>query len=179
MEKHCVWKGVGVGAVSGLVASWAMLAFIDGPGRRLLDMLKTDEDRKREAARQERDGADTPESVTMQAADVFASKSTGGKHLSLEGRKRGGTLVHYGFGAAMGAFYGGVVELAPVVGAGVGIPFGTVLWASTDLVSVPAVGFAKWPTDEPAAAHVTHWMAHVIYGMGLEALRREGRRWVR
>ena len=176
MAERSVWKGMLVGAASGATASWVMLRFIDGPGRRWLDGLKTEEDRRWEADRQAREGHDTPESVTMQAADVFASKAPGGRHLSLEERKSGGTLVHYGFGALMGAFYGGVAEAAPVVGAGMGVPFGSLLWAGTDLLAIPAVGFAKWPTDEPAAAHATHWAAHVVYAATMEALRRVGRR---
>ena len=170
-----VWKGVVVGAVSGLMASWMMLQFIDGPGSRWLEAGKTDADREAERQRQERNGPDTPESVTMQAADVFASHAPGGRHLSLAERKTGGTLVHYGFGAAMGAAYGAAAEIAPMVGVGLGVPFATVLWASTDLVAVPAVGFAKWPTDEPAPAHGTHWLAHMIFGVGMETVRRLGR----
>jgi len=51
-----------------------------------------------------------------------------------------------------------------------------VLWAGTDLLSVPAVGFAKWPNKEPAAAHLSHWLAHLVYGTGMESTRRLLRR---
>ena len=176
MEERNVWKGVAVGAICGIAASWVMLQFSDGPGSRWLEAGKTAADRETERARQQRDGPDNPDSVTMQAADVFASHAPGGRHLNLQERKEGGTAVHYGFGAAMGAFYGGATELTPVIGAGVGVPFGTLLWAGTDLLAIPAVGFAKWPKDEPAAAHATHWAAHVLYAMTMEGLRRLGRR---
>ncbi len=176
MAERSVWKGMAVGVVSGVAASWLMLRFSEGPGSRWLEAGKTETDRETERARQERDGPDNPESVTMQAADVFASHAPGGRHLSLQERKKGGTAVHYGFGAAMGAFYGATAEFAPVIGAGVGVPFGTLLWSGTDLLAIPAVGFAKWPTDEPAAAHATHWAAHVLYAVTMEGLRRVGRR---
>lgn len=176
METGNIWKGVAVGAVSGLLGSWAMLLFSKGVGRTLLDTLKSEEDRAWEQRLQERDGADNPDSVTMQAADAFAAYAPGGRRLRLEERKQGGALVHYGFGMAMGMAYGGLAEIEPRIGAGVGVPFGTILWASTDLLSLPAVGFAKWPKDEPAAAHITHWMAHVIFALGMEATRRAGRR---
>ena len=176
MAVRDVWKGMAVGAVSGVAASWLMLRFSEGPGSRWLDAGKTDADCRKERDRQERDGPDNPESVTMQAAEVFASHAPGGRHLSLEERKKGGTVVHFGFGAAMGALYGGAAEMAPIIGAGVGVPFGTLLWAGTDLLTIPAVGFAKWPVDEPAAAHATHWAAHVLYAVTMEGCRRLGRR---
>ena len=176
MAERSLRKGVVIGAASGAVASWLMLQFIEGPGKQWLAAGKTKRDRETERRREERDGPDNPESVTMQAADTFASHAPGGRHLSLEERRKGGTLVHYGFGALMGAFYGGAAEVAPVLGAGVGVPFGTLLWAGTDLVSIPAVGFAKWPIDEPAAAHATHWASHVVYAVTMETLRRVGRR---
>ena len=176
MAERSIWKGVAVGAVSGVAASWMMLLFSEGPGSRWLEAGKTKADREAERQRQLRNGPDTPESVTMQAADAFASHVPGGRHLNSREKKKGGAVVHYGFGAAMGAVYGAAVEMAPIVGAGLGLPFASVLWAGTDLLAVPGVGLAKWPKDEPASAHVTHWLAHVIYGVGMETTRRLGRR---
>ena len=176
MLERSLWKGLVVGTLSGAAAAWLMLLFIEGPGSRWLETGKTATNRETERRRQERDGPDVPESVTMQAADVFASHTPGGRHLSLDEKKKGGAAVHYGFGAVMGAVYGVTAEFAPIVGVGVGLPFATVLWASTDLVAVPGVGFAKWPKDEPASAHVTHWLAHVVYGVGMETVRRLGRK---
>ncbi len=170
-----VLRGVLTGAISGLVGSWLMLRFIDGAGMHLLESLKSDaehqQDSEEQAARQQA-GAVPPESVTMQAADTFASHAPGGRHLSYEERKQGGAVVHYLFGTLMGAAYGTTVEFWKLPALGYGTLFGTGLWAGTDLVSIPAVGFAKWPTQEPAAAHITHWMAHVLYGISMDATRR-------
>ncbi len=175
MVERNVWKGMAVGAVSGVVASWLMLQFSEGPGSRWVEAGKTAADREAERRRQEQHGLDNPDSVTMQAAEAFATHVPGGRPLSFEERQRGGAAVHYGFGALMGAVYGVATEMAPVVGIGLGIPFGTVLWAGTDLLAVPAVGLAKWPMDEPASAQGTHWLAHLVYGVGMETTRRLGR----
>ncbi len=167
--------GALVGTVGGLAGSWLMLRFIEDVGPRLLEKLKTADDRARdqaEAAKLEAAGEREPDTVTMQAADVFASKATGGRHLTHEQRVQAGTLVHYGFGALMGLTYGMMAEVWKLPTAGVGSVFGTVLWMGTDLWSVPAVGFAKWPSEEPAAAHLTHWLAHVVFGVGMEGTRR-------
>jgi len=167
--------GAVVGALSGLAGSWLMLRFVEDLGPRLLEGLKTEDERakdRRETMRQMAKDGGEPDSVTMQAADLFTRAATGGRHLTHEERRQGGTLVHYGFGAVMGAAYGMTAEVWPLPTVGVGSVFGTALWLGTDLLSLPAFGFTKWPAEEPAAAHVTHWMAHMVYGMGMEGTRR-------
>ncbi len=174
-DRGNVGLGLLVGVVSGLAGSWLMLRFIEGPGSRMLEEMKTDEDRAgdaREAEWLRADGQAEPDSVTMQAADVLASKLSGGQHLTHEERAKYGTVVHYAFGGLMGAVYGATAEFWELPTVGLGSVFGTALWLGTDLWSVPAVGFAKWPSEEPGAAHLTHWMAHLVYGMGMEGTRR-------
>lgn len=75
----------------------------------------------------------------------------------------------------MGGLYGGAAEFSSIVGLGLGSAFGTLLWAGTDLVAVPAVGFAALPTEEPTSAHVAHWLAHVVYADGILSPAHEGR----
>ncbi len=170
-----VTAGLLAGTASGLVASWLMLRFIQGPGFKLGESLKTQDDRNADAAERQH-APELPETVTMQAADTFASHAPGGRHLSRAEKETGGTVVHYAFGALMGAAYGLIAEYTALPGIGFGTVFGTVLWLGTDLVSVPAVGFAKWPTEEPAAAHLSHWLAHIVYGTGMETTRKLLRR---
>ncbi len=170
-----ILRGALTGAVSGLAGSWLMLRFIDGSGARLLEQLKSPKDHEQdmqEQAAQRQAGQRHPESVTMQAADTFASHAPGGRHLSYKERQQGGAVVHYLFGTLMGVAYGTTVEFWKLPALGFGTLFGTALWAGTDLVSIPAVGFAKWPVEEPAAAHLTHCMAHVLYGTSMDLTRR-------
>lgn len=171
-----ITAGLLAGAASGVVASWLMLQFIQGPGQKVQESLKSQDDRNADATEAHHRGQQPTETVTMQAADTFASHAPGGRHLSREEKEVGGTIVHYGFGALMGAAYGLVGEYTTLPGIGLGTVFGTVLWAGTDLFSVPAVGYAKWPNQEPASAHLSHWLAHVVYGTGMEATRRLLRR---
>ena len=160
--------GAVAGLVGGLVGSWVMLRWIEGPGPRLERVLQGRPEPTGDEVRRQ---AEETESVTMQAAETFYHAASEG-HLTHAERARAGEAVHYGFGALMGVAYGVAAEYLPVVGVGMGAAFGTVLWAGTDLPSVPAVGFAAWPTEEPGSAQVGHWGAHVAYGVAMEATRR-------
>lgn len=167
-KKAEVGRGIVAGVVGGLLGSWVMLKFIEGPGPALEHRLQH---RPEPGPEQERQQAASTESVTMQAAETFYHAGTG-EHLTHEQRAKGGEAVHYAFGALMGAAYGATAEYLPIVTVGSGLAFATVLWAGTDLVSVPAVGFAAWPTEEPGSAHLAHWLAHVTYGTAMETTRR-------
>ncbi len=170
--KH-LWGGIAAGVVGGLVGSWLMMRFIEGPGPFLQQALGSGAADDSGGQQQNHAASVDPDNnVTMQAADTFVRAATGGRHLTYEDKLRGGTVVHYAFGAVMGGLYGGAAEFSSIVGLGLGSAFGTLLWAGTDLVAVPAVGFAALPTEEPTSAHVAHWLAHVVYAVGMESSRR-------
>ena len=167
--------GIITGTLSGLAASWLMLRFIQGPGYRLQESLKTQADHQADAAEarlRQQTNQPEPETVTMQAADTFASHAPDGRHLTRAEKEQAATVVHYAFGAAMGLFYGMAAEYTTLPTLGQGALFGTVLWAATDLFSVPAVGYAKWPDQEPPAAHLSHWLAHLVFAVSMETTRR-------
>ena len=167
--------GIITGTLSGLAASWLMLRFIQGPGYRLQERLKSPADHQADAAEarhRQQTGDPEPETVTMQAADTFATHAPNGRHLSRAEKEQAATVVHYAFGAAMGLFYGMAAEFTTLPTLGQGALFGTVLWAATDLFAVPAVGYAEWPDQEPPAAHVSHLLSHLVYTVTMETTRR-------
>jgi hypothetical protein len=74
--------------------------------------------------------------------------------------KVAGPAVPYAFGTLMGAAYGVTAELAPGARSGVGVPFGAGLW------------LAKPPQSHPVSTHASALAAHVVYGFGVELVRR-------
>jgi uncharacterized membrane protein YagU involved in acid resistance len=88
------------------------------------------------------------------------------KPLSKERKKRLGTLVHLGFGAAWGAIYGLLAEsfpekvMTPVGAAG----FGAGVWMLSDNLLLPSAKLAAWPTQYPAKTHAYALAAHLVYG---------------
>jgi len=172
-ERHLV-RGMLAGVAGGLVASWLMNQFMAGPGKKLEESIQTPEE-KEHARREEQEKNAPQEDSTMKVADAVVSTATGGQHLSLEGKQKGGPIVHYTFGALMGGTYGGLAEYLPIVRAGFGTSFGSVLFAGADLVAVPALKLAPPPNQEPKSTLSKHFAAHIVYGGTTEFVRRIAR----
>lgn len=173
-KKHHLVRGILAGAGAGLAASWAMNVFIAGPGAKLHGWLESDEEQRQEREQErQRQARDEPKiDATMKAADCIIAAATGGQHLTLEGKQNGGPIVHYGFGALMGALYGGLAEYSSAVRAGLGTGFGTALFAGADLVAVPALHLSPPLRDSPVKSLATPFTAHLVYGATTELLRR-------
>src|SRR5271155_5516799 len=102
--KNSIIRGIVAGAAAGLVASFVMdqfQAIVSGSH------------------------ASQQEPATEQAASAGAEEM--GRNLTAKEKKTAGPLVHYAMGAASGALYGALAELAPVTAAGGGTLFGSAL----------------------------------------------------
>ena len=163
-RKHLV-RGVLAGMAGGLAASWVMNEFSTHLGEKISHAVETPEQQRRIAAQS--DGED----ATMKAADRVVETVTGGRHLTHQQRELGGPIVHYSFGALMGGLYGGLAEYGEWPRAGFGTTFGGVLFATADLLGVPAAKLGPWATDQPPGALLTPLTAHLIYGATTEMVR--------
>jgi putative membrane protein len=80
-------------------------------------------------------------------------------------------IVHYAFGAAMGALFGRWVEgsrrFPPLAGAA----WGAALWAVADEVGVPMLNLSGSPTEYPAEVHLQALAAHLVYGVTTELVQ--------
>jgi uncharacterized membrane protein YagU involved in acid resistance len=112
---------------------------------------------------------------TVKAAEQMSRKLFEHELSSTE-KKLAGPAVHYGYGAVVGALYGGLSELIPTVGIGLGIPYAALLWLAGSEAAVPALGLAKPPTQVPAQKHATAVATHFVYGLTLDISRRILRR---
>jgi putative membrane protein len=161
-------SGLLAGIAGGLVASWIMNEFMAKAGPSLQKAVQRDDSGGEE---QEPVGP-KPDDATMKTADAVVSTVTGGRHLSHEGREKGGPIVHYAFGALMGATYGAIAEGLPEATFGFGTAFGAALFAGADLVAVPALNLSGSPADAPVSSLATPLAAHLVYGTVTEAVRR-------
>lgn len=83
-----------------------------------------------------------------------------------------GHVVHYAFGAAVGALYGGVASVAPRVTAALGLPFGVAVWLGAHVIMVPALGLAAPLTRQPPSKEAIEFVLHLVYGAVTEVVRR-------
>ncbi len=163
-------RGALAGIAGGLLASWVMNQFLAGAK---MAQEATQSPQEKQATQQQPQGED----ATGKVAGAVTQAVTG-QPLSPEGKQTGGPVVHYAFGTLMGGVYGMVAEYAPASRTGFGSAFGTALFLGADEVMVPALGLGKNPTEEPAASQVQHWLAHIVYGVTVELVRRGVRRLV-
>ena len=161
-------SGIVAGIAGGLVASWVMNEFMAKVGPPLQKAIQGDNS----AGEQQEPVGSKPDDATMKTADAVVSTVTGGRHLSHEQKEKGGPIVHYAFGALMGATYGTIAEGVPDATFGFGTAFGAALFAGADLVAVPALDLSGSPADSPASSLTTPFAAHLVYGAVTEAVRR-------
>ena len=114
------------------------------------------------------------EDATVKVASAVASRV--GYQLAETDKPKAGSLVHYAFGASVGAVYGALAEVAPIVKVGVGLAFGSAVWLGAHVIMVPALGLAKPPTQRPPAQEAQEFGLHLLYGLTTELVRRLLRR---
>ena len=153
-----VGKGILAGAIGGLVGSVVLRGWTGVSGRMHGGTGKPDLN-----GPAHRVGALVAEEVT-------------GEELTDSGRMAVGEVVHYAFGAVVGAVYGGLAEVWPWTTAGVGVLFGTGVFVAADESSMPMLGLVKAPWQEGVGDQAEHWAAHVVFGVATELTRRAVRR---
>lgn len=118
------------------------------------------------------DGLDDP---TDDAAERLANAmnvAATGEALDKGRKDTVGTVLHYGYGASMGAVYGMAAEVLPEIAVGKGAVYGGMIWAAADEGVVPLLGLSKAPVEYPLPVHISALAAHVVYGLVLEVVRR-------
>lgn len=170
-------KGLGAGmiagAIGGLVASWVMNVFMEGAGPKIQQAAQKLDgaSQQQQSSSQQSQSGEPKVDATMKAADAVVSTVTGGRHLSMEGKQKGGPVVHYAFGALMGALYGAGAEYSSVVRAGFGTAFASALFAGADLWAVPTLRLSG-SSDTSVSSLATPFSAHIVYGVTTEGVRR-------
>src|SRR5947209_19825848 len=97
-------RGAIAGAIGGLAASWVMNVFLEKARPSVTHVAQhLDGTAHQPQPSEPSDDSEPKIDATMKTADAVVSTITGGRHLSLEGKQHGGPIVHYAFGALMGA----------------------------------------------------------------------------
>jgi putative membrane protein len=150
------WRGILAGLLGGVIAAGAMSLVHKGFGAQSAEQQQS-------------------EDATVRVADGVP-RWLANRPVPDDKKPLAGSIVHYAFGAGVGALYGGVAELAPTVTVGLGLPFGVAVWLGAHVMMVPALGLAPPPTRQPASKESLEFFLHLVYGAVTEVVRRLVRR---
>ena len=165
-RKPNIWKGILVGLIAGLVASWTMNRFQD-VWIAASGSPNADKKDKEQGSEDEESQDDT----TVRAASAI-SEGLFDHKLTPSEKKIAGPAVHYSVGAAGGMVYGVASEFLPRVTTGFGLTYGTAFWLVVDEGAVPSLGLSKSPTEYPLSTHVYALASHLVFGATAEGVRR-------
>jgi uncharacterized membrane protein YagU involved in acid resistance len=114
------WRGITAGLVGGVIAAGAMSLVHKGFAAPSAEQQQT-------------------EDATVRVADGV-SRWLVNRPVPEDKKPLAGSIVHYAFGAGVGALYGGVADVAPRVTVALGLPFGVAVWLGAHVIMVPALG---------------------------------------
>jgi hypothetical protein len=140
-RKRNITMGALAGAIAGLAGAWTMNQY-SGISQNVQQAWK------KSAHEPEQDGpqnSSDPDDATMKVADRLSSLFTH-RSLTKEQKQKAGPVVHYAFGALLGALYGALAELSPTVAKGSGTAFASAVWLTGDenrCPSIRPVGFSE------------------------------------
>ncbi|HEX8925578.1 MAG TPA: DUF1440 domain-containing protein [Terriglobales bacterium] len=156
-----IWKGAVAGLVGGIVGSWVMNQFQLG---------WTKLSRSEQTEQKQKQQPETDEDATMRMANRLLRPIIG-RELTHREKKIGGPIVHYTFGGSMGALYGTLAEVSPMIRWGAGTGFGSALFVAADEIAVPLARLSGSPKDTPLNLHLYAWASHIVYGLATETTR--------
>jgi putative membrane protein len=126
-----------------------------------------------ESAAGKHDARDWQERIEGRNSNEIAAQIIGtrviGRRLDHAELALGAALVHYGFGAALGALYGlySRRKLRPATGTG----FGLMVWLLADEIAMPLLGLSASTLRRPLEKRLQSIAAHVVFGTTTELTR--------
>ncbi len=152
-----LWRGAFAGLVGGLAGSFVMTQ-LSVQAQRLVPSLAGS-------------SGDTHEDDAHDPKVKLAEKIEGHEP-SPEVAAAAKPLVHYGFGAGMGALYGALTALRPEIAAAWGLPFGAAVWLAADEAGLKIFDLAR-SSGQPTSAHALSLGTHLAFGAVTDLIRRE------
>jgi putative membrane protein len=162
-------QGLLAGAVGGLVGTWAM-----SKSQRL--WTNAVDDHVPQSAGDEHDARDWQERSEGQNSNELAAQALAktllGRHLTCDELRIAAPVVHYTFGACVGALYGACADRLRNHRTAAGIALGTTLWLTADEIAMPLLGLSEPTSRRPFEMHLQSFAAHLVYGLTAEAVRK-------
>jgi hypothetical protein len=155
------------GAAAGVAGTFAM-----NVAQRLWTLVAGD--RPPESAAGSHDARDWQERSEAQNSNEIAAQAVAsmvGQRLTEQQLAVAAPIVHFTFGAAVGAAYGLYVQRRGN-GHTSGLALGTALWLTADEIAMPLLGLGRSTLRRPLEMHLQSLAAHFVYGVVTERVRR-------
>ena len=144
MTERSLWKGLLAGLAAGLVAT---------------------------AAKSVAEAVYPPRIHGEPEPPALLAEKIAGHPLHGETKKVATEAIHWGFGAAAGAFYGALAEYYPAATSKEGVTFGLTLMALTHETALPEMGLSAPAEEQSPREHTSEAASHVLYGVVAERTR--------
>lgn len=161
-------RAVLAGALGGLAGTLAM-NYAQRLWTRVVDGMPPQSAGGKHDARewQEREeGQNSNELVAQAVATTIA-----GRRLTRDELTIAAPLVHYSFGAAIGAIYGSLIHANREDPWRRGSTFGAAVWLMADEVAMPLLRLSRPTTERSPEKHLQSFVAHIVFGVVSEAVR--------
>lgn len=139
-----LWRGLVAGLIAGLVAT---------------------------AAKSVAEKFYPPHSNSEPEPSELLTERIAGQPLDPSTEQAASEAIHWGFGAAAGAFYGALVEFYPAATSKEGANFGLTLMALTHEGVLPAMALGPPPEQQTEREQSSEAVSHLIYGVVAERIR--------
>jgi hypothetical protein len=162
-----MYRGLFIGGIAGLIGTWAM-----SEAQRLWTLAV--DGHVPYSAGGRHDARDWQERTEHQNSNELAAQALArrvvGRRLSQDELRIAAPLVHYAFGASMGAIYGAYSQRHKPERSGAA--FGTTVWLAADEIAMPILGLSNSTATRPFEMHLQSLVAHLVYGATTELVRR-------
>ena len=160
-------SGLIAGGIAGLAGTWAM-----NEVQRWWTLAR--DGRAPHSAGGKHDARDWQERVEHQNSNELAAQSLAAviirRRLTHDELRIAAPLLHFAFGAAMGALYGAYAQSLEARRSGAA--FGASVWLAADEIAMPVLGLSQSTVQRPLEMHLQSLVAHLVYGAITELARR-------
>ncbi len=116
-------------------------------------------------------GKQPPERIVERASQATGTRADEGQQNAVA------AAAHLGFGAAGGAAFGALAQLARTsVPSAIALPWALAIWAGSYFGWIPALGLLPPPDRDAPGRASTMFVAHLVYGLSLGVLWRAATR---
>ena len=157
------------GAATGVVAAW-IKALSEPRLQQVTERLWPPKPEQKEMVGA--DPAGHPDNAPPALIVDSVTRAVAHRPATRDERVKGTLVIHYVFGAGLGAAYALLTQHRPEIARGAGSLAGAALYVLTHGTALPIQGLQEPPWRLPASAVAWEFSSHVMFGVALEVLRR-------